>query len=97
MCLYVFLFHLEGSGKFSPQRGIFEQKAEHSIKQPWGHLGEEWPRQRAYTAHTETQGGIKLGIFQEFQGDRWEHSEQWGEGGKVRLMETEVKGLGRLG
>lgn len=47
-------------------------------------------------AHAETQGGIKLSVFQEFQGDRREHSKQWGEGGKMRLMETEVKGLGVL-
>lgn len=24
-----------------PVEGIFEQKPEHSTKQPWGHLGEE--------------------------------------------------------
>lgn len=43
-------------------------------------------------AHAEAQGGLKLSIFQKLQGVRWEHIEQWGEGGKVRLMETEVKG-----
>lgn len=46
VCVYVFLFTWCGQDS-SPRRGIFEQNPEHSTKQPWGHLGEEWSRQRA--------------------------------------------------